>query len=531
MRRRLVAIVALLLACCSTSAGGVAATLRIGLPNDPHALLPILSTTLVETIVGDTMFDQLLVFDDERQLQPDLATVVPAQTNGGISADGRTIVVHLRHDVRWHDGAPFTAADVVFTIHAILDPKNAVTQRSFYTGITDVRAPDPFTVRFRLVRPQSSFLIDVLGGYPMLPAHLLAQSANLATDPFNGHPIGTGPYRFVRWTRGDDIELAANPTYFRGAPKIAQLRIAIITDPNTMALALRQHTIDFAQLFEPATLDLLRHVEGLVTSVEPYNDVRGLAMNHERPILRDVTVRRAIVAAIDRVAITRTTTFGTGTPAYADLVPAMYGGRPPADFARADPAAAAAMLDRDGWKPGPDGIRVKNGVPLHLDTIMWADSPAGAGAVLAAQQMLRRVGIDTTLKSFPLALYFAPASAGGPIMSGAYDLGFFGFGGGDDTSNEALYACANRSPAGFNLERYCNPAMDRLLAAAAATYDQAKRNAIVSQIEDLAVHDATFVFMYYPQWMFAFVPTLHRVPASYDNPWYGIARWTLYAPR
>jgi peptide/nickel transport system substrate-binding protein len=436
--------------------------------------------------------------------------------------------MHLRRDVRWQDGAPFSAADVVYTMHAILDPGNNVADRAFFLRIARVNAVDPDTVVFHLKAPQASFLATVGALYPVLPAHLLAHSANLATDPFGEEPVGTGPYRFVRWLRGDRLEFDANPGYFRGAPKTAHVVALVVADSNTLALALRRHDIDFAMV-ESSTYRNLQDVAGVTRTTEPLSDFNAYAMNEARPILADVRVRRALVAAVDRRTIARNASFGTGTPAYADLPLFMYDGRPPHGWVTADPAAADALLDAAGWKPGPDGIRVKNGTPLRLELIGYGGSASAEDVAVQVQQMLRNVGVDVVYKSFAPALYFAPASAGGPVMKGDYDLALFSFVNGSDPGNAEIYSCASRIPAGFNAANYCSPDMERLQAASDRAYDVARRNRIVAQIEALAVHDAVYLFLYHTPYRFAYNPGLERTPASLMDRWYDLRAWTLAA--
>ena len=502
------------------------AVLRLTTPADPHTLLPILQTTSEEGYLAGLVFDTLIDFDGANRPLPDLASTVPNRRNGGISADGKTILVHLRRNVRWHDGVPFTAADVVFTIHAIQDPKNAVANRLFFTNIAAVEATDPYTVRFRLRAPQASFLATVGYTYPILPEHLLGKSAALGTDPFNGHPVGTGPYRFVRWERGERLEYAANPDYFAGPPKIGRLTVAVIPDANTLAIQLREHALDFAAV-DSSGYSQLRGAPGVVRRTERLNDFVGYAMNAARPLLRDRRVRLAIVRAVDRVAIARKVTFGTGTPAYGDLPLFMYDGRPPAGWSDADPAGAEALLDAAGWKRNADGVRVKNGSPLRLEMIDFSGSATSASVALQIQQMLRRVGIETTYKTFASSLYYSPASAGGPFEGGKYDLGALAFVSGVDPSNAELYSCASRIPAGFNAANQCSPEMERLQAASEREYDPARRNRLVAAIEALAVRNATYLFLYHTPYRIAQNPELRRPLAGLTNLWYGISGWTF----
>jgi peptide/nickel transport system substrate-binding protein len=518
---------------CMVPGGGSAqepsapTVLKLQTTGDPHTLLPILITTTDESYLTSLVFDTLVDYDDANRVRPDLAAQVPSRANGGISADGKTIVMQLRRGVHWHDGTDFTAADVLFTIHAILDEKNNVANRSFFTNIASMDAPDSYTVRFRLKAPQASFLATVGYTYPVLPEHLLAKSANLATDPFNGSPVGTGPYKFVRWNRGDRLEYAANPDYFGGKPKIGRIAVMVIPNSSTVAIELRQHAVDFSTV-DSASYSQLRSVPGLVHKTERLNDFVAYAMNAKRPLMSDKRVRLAIVRAVDRVTITRKVTFGTGTPAYGDLPLFMYDGRPPAGWSDADPTAAGALLDAAGWKRGPDGVREKNGVRLHLQILDFSGTATGASVAVQVQQMLRRVGIESSYKTFAPSLYYSPASAGGPLEGGNYDMASFAFVNGVDPSDRELYACESRIPAGFNSANYCSPEMERLQADAEREYDPVRRNRIVAAIEALAVRDATYLFLYHTPYRIGMNPALQRPsPAGLTNLWYGIPGWTF----
>jgi peptide/nickel transport system substrate-binding protein len=522
----LIGVVATLVSAPAPAADAPRDTLRLSVFGDPHTLNALLATDGDENELAGLVMESLVDFDSSNAPVPVLATMVPTQANGGISADGKTITFHLRHGVKWHDGADFTAKDVLFTIAAIRDEKNNVANRDLYANIAEVTAPDAFTVRFTLKTRQAFFLSEVAAGYPIVPAHLLATSANLATDPFDAAPIGTGPYRFVRWERGDRIEFAANPAYYGGAPKIPHVVVSIVPDVNTLAVQLRQHAVDFASV-ESSVFNQLRDAPGLVRTTDPLNDVVALSINVTRPIMRDRTVRLAIVKAIDRKRLVQTITFGTGTPAYADLPFFMYDGHAPAGWDVADPASARAMLDADGWKLGPDGIRVKNGEPLRLTYIDFGGSVSGAAIDVQIVQMLRDVGIATDYKTFAPGLYFEPAERGGPVMSGNFDLAGIGFRGGTNPGNAYIYSCATRSPNGFNSARYCNAEMDRLLVAVQREYDRKKQNALVAKIEDLAATDVPYVFLYHTPYRLVMDAALVRPPASLGNYWYGIAGWSF----
>src|SRR5579862_7735144 len=203
--------------------GAPASQLRIGISTEPNSLSPLLALNDYEQFVDRLIFDVLVTVDaGGRRLVPRLATQVPTLANGGISKDGLTITYHLRRNVRWHDGVPFTSKDVVFSWHAVLNPANNVLSRRGYDQVASMATPDDYTVVMHMKRLYAPAIDTIFGEsdtpFCILPAHLLAQYPNLNQVPFNAAPVGTGPFKFARWLRSDRIVLTANASYFRGAP-------------------------------------------------------------------------------------------------------------------------------------------------------------------------------------------------------------------------------------------------------------------------------------------------------------------------
>src|ERR1022692_1693721 len=209
-------------------------TLRYSV-NGVGSLSPLTQTNTNEVILDMFIYGWFFYVDDKGRFVPDLATEVPSYANGGISRDGRTLTYHLRRGVRWQDGAPFTSHDAAFTVSAIMNPRINIFSRTGWDDIASVETPDAYTVRFRLKRAYAPALATFFvpyqhSGYPMLPAHLLERYPDLNQVAFNGAPIGTGPFKVVRWVRGDRIELEANPLYWRGPPKLKRIVVKIIPD-------------------------------------------------------------------------------------------------------------------------------------------------------------------------------------------------------------------------------------------------------------------------------------------------------------
>jgi peptide/nickel transport system substrate-binding protein len=535
MRFRVIVCVLALLAAGTAPAPGAAlhpwtdpSTLRLVIAADPHGFNPIYPTNQEDDYLASLCFDLLITQDGAGRLVPDLAAAVPTVHNGGIAADGKTIRYALRRGVRWHDGAPFTSADVAFTWRAIMDPRNAVPNRHGYDRVARVETPDPYTVIFRLKERYAPFVRTVFAEadttYRVLPQHLLAHEASLDRADFNTHPIGTGPYEFVRWDRAQSVEYAANPAYFGGAPHIPKVLVRIIPDFTTRAIELRAHRLDLG-LLDSNGFAMLRGAEGVNAELVPLNGFTAYLLNERHPPLDEVRVRRAIARALDRAGLVRRVALGTALPGYADIPPALYGGSVHDDPNAYDPAAARALLDAAGWKPGPDGIRVRGGKRLSLLMADYAGSPSVQNLDVQVQSMLRAVGIEGQIKDYAAATFFGPLSAGGVLANGRFDLALFGWQAGTDLDDSTLFACDARPPHGRNFENYCSPAMDALQRAALTTYDDAQRNADYAKIERLVVRDVPMAFVYYLRLRVASNTDLHRPAPNGVTLWWHVAQW------
>jgi peptide/nickel transport system substrate-binding protein len=498
----------------------VPGTLRIGTNYSPNSLNPTYETLTIELLIAQLVFDPLVYSLPDGTLEPVLASAVPSRANGGISPDGCTITYHLRHGVRWHDGATFTSADVAFTQAATMNPANNVTVRQPNDRVVRLDTPDPWTVVVHLARPFAPFVTEWnLTG--ILPAHLLAHRANLNHDPFNAAPVGTGAFRFVRWERGHEIVLAANDRYFDGPPHLRSIVISILPNETASALALRSHQIDW--LFEPTIGAVQQLGSDPTLRVERFDAAtfQGMFLNTKRAPFDDVRARRAVSLAIDRRALVEKLQRGFATPATGDI-PRFMWAYDPTLRAPYDPAAANALLDAAGWHRGADGMRVRNGRPLTVSYVYWTGLPIVASIAVQVQAQLRAVGIDATLRSYDASVVFAHD---GPFARGDFDLAFFQFFNYNDPDAALFFSCAARAPNGFNYARWCNPRYEQLSTAAVATVDRSVRRALYAQMERIILDDAPVIFLDYPVDTEAVNSDLHGFR---DRGTYGRAdRWSL----
>ena len=500
----------------SQNGSGVAAqggTLRISLYAEPRSLNPLLATNTAENFVDSLDFDELVTLDNHGNDVADLAATVPTLDNGGIAKNGLTITYHLRHGVKWQDGAPFSSADVKFSWEAVMNPADNVVERTGYDDVRSVDTPDPYTVVFHLIKPYAPFIDTVFGEsdnpYRVIPKHLLARYSNINKVPFNEAPIGTGPFKVARWIHGDRIEMVANPYYFRGKPHLARIDIRIVPDNNTEEAMLRSHDVDLAVDIATANLGHLRGAPGIRTLLVKSPSYFAVIFNTTAPPLNDLRVRRAIAMAIDEHRISATTTYGTGTRATADLSDFYWAYDPHLKPLPYDPAAARALLKAAGWRPGSS-----------LQLAYGSGDTTAAQQAVQIQSELRAVGISVQVKSYDYSTLFATAQEGGILQSGKFEMAEYGWISGGDPDDSGSWTCAARAPHGNNVTRYCNPAMDAAEQDALTHFSRAARTAAYARTQRLLLHDVPAAFQYYQPDRYAMSDRLqHFTPNGVSAGW------------
>jgi peptide/nickel transport system substrate-binding protein len=498
--------------------------LRIAIPINPTQLNPILAQNAVESFNDGLIFSLLVTHDDQHRQIPDLAAIVPTLANGGIGRDGLTLTYHLRHNVRWHDGAPFTSHDVVYTWHAIMNPANNVVSRRGFDLIRSMDTPDAYTVIMHMKKAFAPAVDAIFGESDtpvrVLPSHLLEKYPDLNHVAFNSAPVGTGPYRFVHWLRGDRVELEANPSYFGGAPRIKNVTLKIIPDDATTEAQLRSHESDLGIEITAPTYNDLAGAGGVTRQLVDAPVYTAIDFNTQRPMVHDARVRRALVLGMNRESIVQKNTFGTSTLAVADLSPYYWAFDHSLKPVPYDQQAAKALLDAAGWKPGPDGVRVKNGQRLSLLFVYGTGSQIVRNISTEIQQMYRPLGVDVELKGYDYANLYAAAESGGIINGGKFDLAMYSWIAGGDPDDSSQWTCGASPPAGNNVARYCSARMDALQRVATTNFDRAVRTRAYAQIQALLLEDAPAAFIYYQPLRYAHASDLRNfAPNGVSEGW------------
>lgn len=539
MMRRLgaLACAALALAGCTptaqTAAGGrhpwtQAHVLRLADVADPDSLNPLLSTMDLSYDLSSLLFSYLVIVDRRGTLTGDLVTEVPGLYNNGISGDGRIYTYHLRRNVIWHDGVPLTSRDVAFSWRAIMSPRNNVLHREGYEEVQSIATPDNYTVVVHLRRRYPPFVTQFFttlqeGAKPVVPEHLLGREASLNNAPYNAHPVGSGPFRFVSWDRGTRLVLARNEHYFKGRPKLDRVELSIVPDENTLMTQLQTHAIDMPVSTSALVWDRFRHTPGLTARLDPWNSEMLLALDDGRPILREAAVRRAIASAIDYQAIIHKLTFDSAQIASDVIAPGFTGYAGNAPYAY-NPARAKAQLEAAGWHARADGTRAKNGTPLELLMVVASKGSGPLYAVLL-QRMLHDVGITVTIKTYP---YRGVYAYDGPIVTGRYDLAIYANTLPYDPDRTSTLSCSQFTPKGMNEFRFCDPALDALEQQGLETDDLLQRAAYYRQAGARIHADVPYIPLFLQRRPAVMNSDLRGYdPSPVAAPWWTAWQWDI----
>lgn len=463
--------------------------LRIAIEQDVKTLNPILASSTVDVFVQRLLFEPLISADAEGNPVPMLAREVPTVANGGISGDGLTIVYRLRRGAHWTDGAPVTSEDVRFSWSAIVNPNSDAVSRHGYDDVIRIDTPDPLTAVVHLKRPFAPFVNTFFAEsdqpYAIVPAHTLRAFPDLNRVDFNAHPtVSDGPFRFVKWVHGDEIDLDRNQDFFMGVPRLREVNIRVVPDENTGVNLLRSHEIDY--MYQPSivTYPSIRSIPGVRAVWVNMNGYVGLQLNMARGPLKDGRLRDAIALAADKRELARAQTYGQEQVASADLPDWMWAS-PHLPVIAADPARARALLRLTGVPSAP------------LLLVTDVANVTNRRLALQVQAELAAIGLATEIKYYPADLLYAPAGLGGILNSGKFDIAVVPWYGGIDPDNSSQFSCASMPPNGWNESRYCTPAMEALQAVALATYDQSRRRAVYAKIEALIARDKPIVTLWW----------------------------------
>lgn len=390
-----------------------------------------------------------------------------------------TYTFHLRQGVKWHDGEPFTSQDVKFTLETIMDPENASEIASNYEDITKIEIPDDTTVMISLKAPNVAMLDYLTVG--MLPEHLLA-GKEIATDDFNQHPVGTGPYRLTQWEIGQSIVLEKNEEYFGGEPEIDTVIFKIVPDEKVRAVQLKSGELDLAQV-SPQDGETFQNAEGYTVYDMNTADYRGILYNFNHPFFqKHREVINALSYAIDRQSIIDTVLLGKGEIAYSPLQAGPYYND---NIIKYDyqPEKTAQMLEEAGWEKNQNGYYEKDGDVLEFTIHCSEGDQVRIDMATICAQQLRQAGANVTV------------SVDAQIDWEGQEAYLIGWGSPFDPDDHTYKVFGTGK--GANYSAYSNEKVDQLLQKARETDVEEERKEYYDAFQEELSKDLPYTFLAY----------------------------------
>lgn len=473
--------------------------LVVAITEDPGGLNPAITTSGSTHAAAEMFFNGLVALDEQGEPSPELAR------QWQIEDDGRIYRFLLRDDVTWHDGQPFTSADVKFTFEQVLLPLHARTKASVGPSLAGIDTPDDHSVVFRFKEPYAPLLLQLnVTEAPIVPRHVY-EGTDPQTNPANNAPVGTGPFRFVSYERGTEIRAARNENYFKeGLPFFDEVVQRVIKDQSTQVLALENGEIDYVSFSQPGPeLTRLRddpEVELGRTLSNPggSNCIMTITFNLDRPVLRPLEMRRAIAHALDRQRYVDQILFGEGQVADAPISSGIpWAHSEDLDLPRFDRPEAERLLDAAGWRREGQGPRVARGVQGVPDGTPLAFSflhfPQFAKWGELVREQLGAVGIQVNLQPLESAV-FAPTV----FKEDNFDTAIISYCNGPDPEIgvRRMFDSSQIGEAPFtNASHYSNPEVDRLFEQASQTVAREQRAELYRRIQEIVVRDLPYVWV------------------------------------
>jgi peptide/nickel transport system substrate-binding protein len=496
------------LACCAIglSLGAAvlpvrAADLTIGRATEQNSIDPLFSDLGNDVATAENMFESMIRFDSRLRIQPSLAV-------SWTLIDPLTWEIKLRPNVVFHDGTPFTAADVAFSLQRARNvPNSPGPLSSFVRPVKEAEVVDPLTLRIHTVTP-TPLLMDMIGRIFVIPAKL---GPRVTTEDFTAGRamIGTGPYRFKTFAPGDKVVAVANPTYWGAKPQFDTVTIKFLANPAARSAALLSGAVDVIEQIPPSDIGLFQNRPDVSVYSAVSTRVVYIAMDqgrNESPFitdkdgkpmaanpLKDRWVRLALSKMINREGIVDRVLAGAGEPA-GQIVPEGMGGYNPALKPMAyDLAGAKALLKNAGY---PHGF----GLTFHGSNNRFPNDSQVAQAI---GQMFSRGGLRVNgVEVLPYNVYAPQAT------QRKYSIFDFSYGSVASSSLNGLSGVlatfdAAAGTGSLNRARYSNPEFDAILKRAAAEFDEPKRSALLAQATRIAMEDGAILPLYWQKLFWA----------------------------
>jgi peptide/nickel transport system substrate-binding protein len=492
--------------------------IRVGSIGDASNLIPILASDSSSHGITGLVYNGLIKYNKDIEIVGDLAD------RWEISGDGLVITFHLRKGVKWHDGYPLTAQDVLYSYKVIIDPSTPTAYAGDFLQVKKAEVVDDYT--FRVTYPQPFAPALASWAMSVLPRHLL-EGKDIKVSPLIRHPIGTGPYRFIRWTTGQEIVLKSNQDYFEGKPYISEYDYRIIPDTATMFLELKSGGIDWMGL---TPIQYTRQTSN-IQFLQQFNRFRYLAPSYTylgynllSPLFQDRRVRQALSYAIDKDSIIKGVLLGLGQAATGPYKPDSLWYNPHVKSYSYDPKKAAALLKEAGWIDSDgDGWLDKNGQPFSFVIITNQGNDIRARTGVIIQDNLKKIGIQVKLRVIEWAAFLKQF-----IDKKNFEATILGWTIPPDPDLYDIWHSSKIKPGELNFISYKNPELDRFIEMGRHTFDREKRKEYYFKMQEILAEDQPYTFLFVPDALTAISSRFKGIQPAPAGITYDFIKW--YVP-
>lgn len=466
----------------------------VGVSQEPTVFNPLMPHIEVDDNVHFSIFDALVRINEHGAIVPNLASEVPSLENGGISEDGLEWRIRLRDDVRWHDGEPFTAEDVKYTLELIVDPDFRAWRTTGHNLIRDIEVVSPTELTWRMEEPFAPYLSFLTETF-IVPAHILGNDANPNEAAFNRAPVGTGAFRWGQRTAGDNLVLQANPDYFGEGPYIEELIFRYIPDMTVLFTQFQSGAIDVVgrSYITQDNYEAARNLPDRVVDLVPASSIESIYLNMERPQFQDPAVRQALYLALDRASIIDVLYYGLPRPTETFMPQQSFyyhDGLPVHEF---NLEKAREILDEAGWLPGADGIRAKDGVRLSFNNSTTTGAHLREQSQQFVQQTFAEIGVQMTIENLPAAVMWGDFWGQSQFDTAMVGINYLIAADPDVTNRFHTRAITAQGGRGSNTGQYSNAEVDALLEEGARSFDPAKRREIYLRVQEIIREELPFL--------------------------------------
>ena len=475
------------------------------------------SAQVTDEVIKYMLFTPLVQFDSTLTVRPYLAERWELTDND--------VTFHLRQGVTWHDGQPVTAEDVKFTFDMAKNTETGAGIIAANLGMVEsATVVDPQTIRFTFTAPHAQALEDFW--WAPAPKHLLQGVApsSMAQAPFNQRPVGSGPFKFVSWEKGQALTLEANtafPAALGGRPRLDRVTFRVIPESTIRLTELVSGSVHADLFIPPSQAQQLEGQSGMKIEQAPSRSFTYMGWNNERPPFDDAAVRRALAMAIDRNKIIQALLFEYARPV-GSFIPPFAPGAPELQPLPFDVAGAKALLAQAGWTDANgDGIVEKGGRPLRFTVLTNASNQLLLDIATVIQEQLKLVGADAQIRSLEFQTLLQQHRARdyeAVLANWAWD--YF------RPDPTPLFSCAEaRKEQSPNRAGYCNPQADELMQAGLREADAARAKTIWAQYSQILQRDQPITPIYWSEDLTAAGPTLQGVTTDARGQLVNVTRW------